>query len=235
MRAGLAGPLFAFLLVLTAHSRAAAQPPGMPPEPNDRLAVRDTSRLLPRWAYPVYSLGPGWIQTPVKVRQRFEAGFGGTVGLEVRPASRVGVRLSGEYQMLPANAQGTIVETVPSELDGSAVIDTVAFEYGGTGWLLGARTELAVNPVGRAWLQAGAGLGYFSAGISNERSISGSFLVDIRAPGTNGWGWLWSTALRYDFDPAPSAPLSVEVRWQAVDREQDRMQMWRVAVGYRGR
>jgi len=226
-------PLVAALCLALA-SAASAQPP-LPAEPFPRAAAPDTSRFLPRWLSPVYSLGIGWIQTPVETRKRFEAGFGGYVGAELRPAPRLALRLSGEYQMLPAKAQGTIVQTISTDLGGSTVSDTIAFEYGGTGWTLGARGEFAVNPAGRLWLQAGAGLAYFNAGVQNERSYTSGYVLDIKAPGTNGWGWLWSSMLRYDFDPAPTAPLSLELRWQALDREQDRMQMWRVGVGYRGR
>ena len=222
-------------LVCLCSGRALAQPPAMPPEPNDRVAVVDTSRFLPRWLSPVYSLGIGWIQAPVATRQRYEAGFGGYVGVEARPAQHVGMRLTAEYQMMPANARGTLVQTVITDLGGSTRSDTIAFEYGGTGWTLGSRVELTANPLGRLWLQGGAGYAYFNAGVQNERSISGGYVLDIKAPGTNGSGWLWSGSVRYDLDPAPSAPLSLELRWQALDREQDRLQMWRIGVGYRGR
>jgi len=223
------------LLSLCCATAVRAQAPPMPPEPNDRAAVVDTSRFLPRWLSPVYSLGIGWIQTPIETRQRYEAGFGGYVGAEARLAKRMALRLTGEYQMMPANAQGTLVQTVLTDLGGSTRSDTIAFEYGGTGWTLGTRVELTANPFSRLWLQGGAGFAYFNAGVQNERSISSGYVLDIKAPGTNGEGWLWSGGVRYDIDPAPNAPLSIELRWQALDREQDRLQMWRIGVGYRGR
>lgn len=221
------------LLLLWVSLAPVAQAQELTPPPaadGPRAAMADTSRFLPRWLHPVYSLGIGWIQKPVETRQRYEAGFGGTVGLEARPASKAALRLSGEYQMLPANARGTIVYTTTGTTP-----DTIAFEYGATGWTLGARAELAVNPLGRLWLQGGAGLAHFSAGIQNERSLGNGYQIDIKAPGTNGAGWLYSGAVRYDIDPAPEAPLSVELRWQALDRRQDRLQMWRIALAYRGR
>ncbi len=233
MRTAVCAMLVATALCALRPSAACAQP-ALPPA-GPAPAAADTSHFLPRWLHPVYSLGIGWIQRPLQTRQRYEAGFGGYAGVEVQPAGRIGLRVSGEYQMLPANAQGTIVQTVIVDGDGTTVADTLAFDYGGTGWTLGARGELTLNPVGRLWLQGGAGYAYFNAGIQNERSVSSGYVLNIKAPGTNGAGWLWSTTLRYDIDPAPQAPLSLELRWQALDREQDRLQMWRVGVGYRGR
>ncbi len=237
MRAKFPLTLFLISMALGQSVGASAQSPPPPPpsEHSTRAAVADTSRLLPRWLSPVYALGIGWIQAPLDTRQRYEAGFGGYVGVEARPASRVALRLSGEYQMFPANARGTVVQTYTTDLGGSIIADTLAFEYGGTGWVIGSRAELAVNPLRRVWLQGGAGFAFLNAGVENLRTASTGYVLEIKAPGTNGAGWLWSATARYDIDPSPQAPLSLEVRWQALDREQDRLQMWRLGVVYRGR
>lgn len=227
--------LLALALACAGGARAVSAQPTPSPASAVLPAAADTSRFLPRWLYPVYSLGIGWIQKPLETRQRYEAGFGAYVGLEVRPTRRLGLRVSGEYQMLPANAQGTFVQTIIVDEAGSTFSDTLAFEYGGTGWTLGGRGELTVNPIGRLWFHGGAGFAYFNAGIQNLRLVSDGYVLDVEAPGTNGTGWLWSGGVRYDIDPAPEAPLSLEVRWQALDRAQDRLQMWRIGLTYRGR
>ena len=221
----------ATLLLAAAPARSAVPEP--PPPPQARSGP-DTSRFLPRWLHMQASVGYGWIQGPVLIRQRYEAGQDFQLGFEARMRPNLRLRLDGEYQVLPAVAKASYAVLSFRNSDGSLASDTVSFEWRGRGWLGAARSELQWRALPHTWLTVGAGRGYLDAGVRPFHYASPFESLDIEFPGSSGWGWLTSAGARYDFDLFGPL-LGAELRWSTLDRPQDRLQMWSLRIGWQGK
>jgi len=213
---------------------AYAAVPEEPPAPASATAAPDTSHFLPRWLHSSGSAGYGWIQGPALIRQRYEAGQDFELGLEARPRPRLRVRLNGEYQVLPAVAQATYAFLVFAGPRGQPVMDTLSFEWRQRGWLGAARAELQWRALPHTWLVAGAGRGYLGSGVRAFHFRNPFETLDVPFPGSSGWAWIGSAGARYDFDLF-GPMLGAELRWSTLDRPQDRLQMWSLRIGWRGK
>ncbi|HEY6196046.1 MAG TPA: hypothetical protein VI504_13470 [Candidatus Eisenbacteria bacterium] len=225
-------PCLAIGLLVTVRTASAAvrEPPLLAKAP----AAPDTAHFLPRWLHSNGSAGYGWIQGPALIRQRYEAGQDFELGLEARPRPRLRVRLSGEYQILPAVANATYAFVSSSQAKGTPVIDTLSFEWRQRGWLGAARGEFLWRALPHTWLVAGAGRGYLGAGVRAFHFSNRFETLDVPFPGSSGWGWIASAGARYDFDLF-GPMLGAELRWSAFDRPQDRLHMWSLRIGWQGK
>jgi hypothetical protein len=219
------------LLLLIAATPLQAQPPAGAAPAQASSAARDTTRFLPTWLRPWMEFGGGWMSGPTNIKRNYESGQVFGVGLEARPNPRWSVRAGLDYQMLLANSESNVyvVYNVP-EL-GGAVVDTVRFQSQTTGWIAGLRAEGGRRLAGDFWLTAGGGGGYMHSGLSGaDNDLYSGILVNTSGAVANGWGWSWTGALRYDFEPAPRVPLGVEVRTSSLHRNQDDVRTWSVRL-----
>lgn len=202
--------------------------------PAQQAAVSDTGQFLPRWLHLHGSIGYGWLSSPRRIRERYEAGQDFEFGLEARVQPRLRLRLNAEYQVLPAlgELRYTILNT--GGRVGGALSDTLSFDWQQRGWLGASRAEAQLRVLPHAWLIAGGGYGYLESGVRPYHFEDPFGTVDIVFPGSSGWGWLGSAGLRYEFDLF-GPTLGVETRWSAFTRKQDDLQLWSVRIGWQGK
>ena len=222
--------LVAGLLAAPSLARAAVPEP---PHANVPTAP-DTSHFLPPWLHMHGSVGYGWIQGPVLIRQRYEAGQDFQLGLEARMRSSLRLHLDGEYQVLPAVGHATYAFVAFQDVFGGQVLDTLSFDWRGRGWLGATRAELQWRALPHTWLTAGAGRGYLDAGVRAFHFRNPFQRLDIEFPGSTGWGWIGSAGARYDFDVFGPL-LGAELRWSTLERRQDHLSMWSIRIGWQGR
>lgn len=202
--------------------------------PAQRAAAPDTSQFLPRWLHLHGSVGYGWLSSPRHIRQRYEAGQDFEFGLEARLKPRLRLRLNGEYQVLPAVGEINFTFVDTGFKGSGSAIDTLSFDWRQRGWLGAARAEAQLRVLPHTWLIAGAGRGYIGAGVRAFHFADPFGTVDVRFPGSSGWGWLTSAGARYEFDLF-GPTLGAEVRWSALDRPQDDLQLWSIRIGWQGK
>ncbi len=223
--------LLALLLSSVAPARAAVPEPAPPAA---LASAADSGSFLPRWLHLHGSIGLGWIQSPVFIRQRYEAGQDFEFGLEARPRPRLRVRFNGEYQVLPAVGRASYQFVTFQDIDGGQLKDTLSFDWRGRGWLGAARAELQWRALPHTWLIAGVGRGYLAAGMRAYHFRDPFQTLDVEFPGSSGWAWIGALGARYDFDLF-GPTLGAEVRWSTLDRPQDRLQTWSLRIGWQGR
>jgi hypothetical protein len=223
--------LAASLLVLLAAAPAHSQPPGEPPPPPPppaAAAAPDTTHFLPRWVRPWFELGGGWMSGPAAMRRHYVASQGLALGLEGRPSPRWALRAGLDYQMLVANSKTPIYYISEAGLESTSVQTQT------TGWIGSVRAEAGARLAGDFWLTAGAGGGYMHSGLSGvETDLFTGYEVYPTDLVANGWGWLWTAALRYDFTPDPHVPLGIDVRTSSLQRRHESVQTWSVRLCYR--
>ena len=202
--------------------------------PAQRAAVPDTSQFLPRWLHLHAGVGYGWLSSPPNIRERYEAGQDFEFGVEARTQPRVRLRLSGEYQVLPAIGRVNYTIFGTELRGGGTATDTLSFDWKQRGWIGAARLEGQFRLLPHTWLLAGGGRGYLGAGVRPYHFRDPFGTVDIEFPGSSGWGWLMSAGARYEFDIFGPV-LGAEVRWSVFDRPQDHLQMWSIRIGWQGR
>jgi hypothetical protein len=227
-------PAASFLLalgLLVPAARAAVPEPESPPSVSQ---VPDTSRFLPRWLHLHASVGFGWISSPRFVRERYQGGQDFEAGLESRPRPGLRLRLSGEYQVLPAVGRATYQIVAFEDLEGGQLLDTLAIDWYGRGWLGAARAEVQWRTLPHTWLLAGAGRGYVEAGMRPYHIEHPGITVDVEFPGSSGWAWIGMLGARYEFDVFGPL-LGAEVRWSTLDRPQDRLRTWSIRIGWQGK
>jgi hypothetical protein len=228
----LGNAIFALLVLAPAAARGAGPeqaPPAPPPHP--AAAPRDTTRFLPPWLRPWLEFGGGWMAGPSHLKQYYESGQAFASGIEARPGPRWALRTALDYQMLVANNTATIYVLTPTGTPGVSYVDTVHFQTQTTGWVASLRTEAGVRLPSDFWLTAGAGGGYMHSGLAGDQVAGLSdLLVPTSGAVANGWGWLWTAALRYDFTPAPRVPLGLDVRTIQLRRDHDAVQLWSVRL-----
>ncbi len=206
------------LLALVTAAPARAQPPGAPLPPPAAPAPRDSTRHRPPRLHPWLEFGGGWISGPARLRQYYEASQGFAAGLEARPAPRWALRGALDYQMLVANgwADLHVVDAAANRAT------TVRTRTQTTGWIAGARAEAGARLGGDFWLTAGGGGGHIHSGLSGvETDALSGYRVLTSGDVANGWGWLWTAAVRYDFTPDPRVPLGIDVRTSSLQRRHD--------------
>ncbi|MEQ1833820.1 MAG: hypothetical protein ABL977_12260 [Candidatus Eisenbacteria bacterium] len=197
-------------------------------------APPDTGQFLPRWLHLHGSVGYGWLSSPSTIRQRYEAGQDFEFGLEARLRPRLRMRLNAEYQVLPAVGELNYTILALGARGESSTFDTLSFDWRQRGWLGAGRAEVQYRAFKSVWLLAGAGYGYMAAGVRPYHFEDPFGTVDIRFPGSSGWGVLGSTGLRYEF--AGFGPvLGAEVRWSTFSRRQDDLQLWSIRIGWQGK
>ncbi len=234
LRMSVTAPLL--VAALLAFSPASVVHAAVPEQsfPAQRAAVPDTSQFLPRWLHLHAGVGYGWLSSPPNIRERYEAGQDFEFGVEARTQPRVRLRLSGEYQVLPAigRVNYTIFGTEPR--GGGTATDTLSFDWKQRGWIGAARLEGQFRLLPHTWLLAGGGRGYLGAGVRPYHFRDPFGTVDIEFPGSSGWGWLTSAGARYEFDIFGPV-LGAEVRWSVFDRPQDHLQLWSIRIGWQGK
>jgi hypothetical protein len=192
-------------------------------------AIGDTTGFLPHWLRPWFEIGGGWLGGPKYLKPFYQSGQTLVAGLEVRPRARVAIVGSADYQIMIAN------HNVPLGMfyignDGlTAGVDTVNFSYQTSAWRTLALAELGLRPWGDVWLTGGGGGGYMKSGFEGLDSYIRNAPPIVR----NGWGWAWTASVRYDFTPAPAAPLGLVARSTQMLRGHDTLQFWKVALCYR--
>ena len=225
------------LVGLVAAEALNAQPPAVspPPPPHAASTARDTTHFLPPWLRGWLEFGGGWMAGPSYLKRHYESGQSFAAGLEARPRPRWALRTAVDYQMVLAHARRVLYVPYLDPLDPRVVyVDTVHFETQTTGWIAGSRTEVGARLPGDFWLTAGAGGGYMHSGLGGDASAGFS---DVGMPTSdavaNGWGWLWTAAVRYDFTPAPRVPLGLDVRTSELRRGHDAVRTWSVRMCFR--
>ncbi len=221
-------------LMLTLLAPGVARAAVPEPEPAVVATAPDSESFLPRWLHMHASAGFGWISSPRFIRERYEAGEDFELGVEARLRPRLRLRLNGEYQVLPAVGKATYQFVTLQDIDGGTLMDTLSFDWRGRGWLGAGRAELQWQALPHTWLLAGGGRGYLSAGVRAYHFASPFQTLDVRFPGSNGWAWITTLGMRYEFDLF-GPTLGAELRWSSLDRPQDRLQTWSVRVGWQGK
>ncbi len=223
-------PLLA-VLVLVPHL-AAAKPHG------DRAsrhhhAASDSTRLVPSWMHPWFEVGGGWLASPRFMRGPYESGQALGAGVSARPLHRLELRTAFDYQTLQTNSRN--VAYLPyGRPGGGTAVDTINYQSVGRAWTLTARPELGVMVLPDIWLTGGMGGGYmYGGGFENGVSSPISGPASLPPAMHNGWGWLWTAAVRYDFQPDPALPLGFDVRMSGIRRGPDVVRTWSVRVTYR--
>jgi len=223
----------ALLLSLSAvPTPARAQDPGasVPPGVGAATALPDSARHAVRARHwrPWVEFGGGWMSGPHDLSQHYQSGQGFGGGLENRISPRWALRAALDYQMVIAS--GPTVSYVPY---GTGVYaDTATAQT--TGWLATMRGETGVRVVNDVWVTAGAGGGYLHSGLDgNELLLNSYYQVLTSGAVRNGWGWLWTAAVRYDFEPAPRLPLGVDARTTTLVRGGEAIHTISIRVSYR--
>lgn len=225
-----AAALLLALGLCAAPARAAVPEQSFPAQ----QAPTDTGQFLPRWLHLHGSAGYGWLSSPGTIRRRYEPGQDFEFGLEARSHARMRLRLNAEYQVLPAVGELNYTILRAGARGDGAIYDTLSFDWRQRGWLGAGRAEAQYRVLKGVWLIGGAGYGYMASGVRPYHFDDPFGTIDVRFPGSSGWGWLGSAGLRYEFDVFGPV-LGVETRWSAFTREQDDLQLWSVRIGWQGK
>jgi hypothetical protein len=221
--------------VLAGTSPAAlAQGPPRGEHPRPLRQEPDTTHVFPRWLRPYFEFGGAWMTAPDYIRKHYESGQGFGLGLEARAHDRWALRGTADYQMLLANDLNTLYYLGQDPVTGLVVVDTLQLHSQTTGWFLTGRAEAGARLFGDFWATGGAGGGYMRSGLVGQQTDLNS-LYPILGSGAvkNGWGWLWTTSIRYDFQPAPRVPLGFEVRTTNLRRGSDDVRTWAIRICWR--
>ena len=227
----------AALLIALAPLAARPAQAQRPPETHvagDPGAAPDTSQFLPDWIRPWLEIGGGWMTGPKYVSRHYESGQGFGAGLEARFANRWALRLGMNYQILQANHDDSLLVITAVDASGAAVLDTANYSYQSSAWLGTLALEPGVRVIGDFWLTGGLGVGYMRSGFDGS-DVEFDTINPPALPGAlrSGWGWEWTAAARWDFQPAPQVPLGIEVRSSSMQRRGDDVRTWAFRICYR--
>jgi len=213
---------------------AGAAVPEPTPEELQKAASKDTSRFLPQWLHLHAAVGLGWLASPEWLRKFYQAGQSYELGFEVRPGSTLKLRLTGDYQVLPAvtRAKFTFITSVPG-LDGTPLRDSLQVETRANGWIGSGRLEAQWGLTPHLWLLGGFGPGYLNTGLESFHERDDFSSLDFEFPGRSGWTWIGTAGASYEFE-AFGPRLSAELRTGYIMRELDRMQTWSIRLGWGG-
>ncbi|HTQ43173.1 MAG TPA: hypothetical protein VMI75_10495 [Polyangiaceae bacterium] len=222
------------LALAPAAARPARAQSAPPPAAAPAHAARDTTRFLPDWIRPWLEIGGGWMSGPARVKSHYESGQEFGAGLEGRFGNRWALRLGMAYQILQANHDDSLIVVTAETSTGQAVLDTAGYSYQNAAWIGTLALEPGVRVIGDFWLTGGLGVGYMRSGFDGSDIDYGAINLP-KLPGalTSGWGWAWTASTRWDFQPAPEAPLSLELRTSTLARNGDNVQTWVFKVMYR--
>jgi hypothetical protein len=223
--------LLSLAACLCASRPALAAEPETPPEELAKSSAPDSTRLLPPWLHLHAAAGLGWIASPEKVRQLYQAAEGFELGLEARPSDSWRWRLNAEYQALAAVHNGRYTLFTGGALDSPATAETLLVTVSGNGWMGSARLEVQARPIEHFWLLGGLGGGDVSAGLQAIHVQDQAVRFDLDFPGSSGWGWLGTVGAIYEFDIL-GPTLGIEVRTTKMVRPQDTLQSWSVRLGW---
>ncbi len=225
MRKSLLIPLAALLLLLPASARAqyggfGRRGFGREHAPTHADSTRTLSGRWQLWGH----LGPGWLESPAEVRQRYKAGLDFAVSGDRRFADRVALRAHIDYLDLPST-QPTLV-----------LINGLPYatnpDYG-HGWQLASVVDFAVRPWNHFWLEAGGGGAYFNSGFSGSTIVDLNTLSEVPITAPSGWGGVWNAGLRYEFKPTLRDRLFAEYQFYDMTRAGTRLSLMAIRVGYR--
>lgn len=224
-------------LVPPPQATVPARADSVPPPPAFRAPLpRDTARVAPHvmTARPWLEFGAGWVGGPADLAHLYQASQGLGAGLEFQPRRGFALRMAADYQMLVAREDAKVPVFVLGS-GGTVDLDTVSIQFDGNAWIAQARFEAGCELPGDFRLTAGVGGGYMNGGFSDNVGTPGSFVSDVLVERIvrNAWGWSWTSALRWDFEPAPEAPLGIDVRHTAFVRNDATLHTWSVRLCYR--
>jgi len=214
------------LALSTAATESAAQPHGRSPGGRPGASagsdsLRTLSGPLQLWGH----AGAGWLGGPTEFRRRYLAGLGLGVSGDRRFANRVALRGRLDYVDLPSTQPNTVL------------IGGVAYAVGsdyGHGWFGTSTAGLSIRTWSHLWIDAAGGAGYFNNGFSSAdtfEDLTTGRQVPVEAG--SGWGSVWSTALRYEFQPSKRDRILTEVQFASVDREGTTLNFFSIRFGYR--
>lgn len=170
-------------------------------------------------------VGPGWLESPAEVRQRYKAGLDFGMSGDRRFADRVALRAHLDYLDLPSTQPNLV-------LINGLTYANVNPDYG-HGWRLAGVIDFAVRPWNHLWLEGGGGGAYFNSGFSGStiQDLNTGNDVTISAP--SGWGGIWNAGLRYEFKPTVRDRLFAEYQFSDMMRSGTRVSFMAIRVGYR--
>lgn len=230
--------LVATLFALCIPRFAGAQDLYRPAEPTParpRPAGADSARFLPRWLHLFGELGAGWIAAPQAVRQLNQPGMGGSFGIAADLAPRVQLRCALDTQIYTEELSRDILFIGDF---GLGVGDTSVFHFESTKtvWRVGPRLDFTGRVWDRFWLHAGGSGSLWKGSPGQALLATGGYAVSSRVEaGPARFGLGYFGAVRWDFDPAPQAPLYVMVVFGAADRGDEALHEGSIRLGYRGR
>ncbi len=220
------------VLGLLLPAAAIAQPHGDQPA-RAHHAASDSTQFLPAWMHAWFELGGDWLAAPHFMRGAYESGQAFGLGLSARPRHRLEVRAALDFQTLQTQTTNVAYFLYGYDATGHALVDTVNYQAVGRAWTGTLRPEVGFMPVRDVWLTAGLGGGYMNGGFQDGfGSISGSS-AGLPVAMSNGWGWLWTAAARWDIEPDPMLPLGFDVRTTGMRRGPDFVRTWSIRVTYR--
>ncbi len=223
-----------FLSLVVAGTARAQGPP--PPAAPVRAVPADTLQShWPAWLRPWGELGGGWMAGPKWLKRSYESGQGLALGLEARSKRGFAVRTALDYQTLQATANIPLYFVTGTDVGGSPVLDTLSTQYQASAWTIGSRTELGVRLPWNFWATGGGGIAWESSGLEDVLRLQ---TEDGRLDGypaalRNGWSPYWTASVRWEFEPAPEAPLGLETRYESLRRGSDDVALWKIRLSYR--
>jgi hypothetical protein len=201
---------------LSRRARLAAAPRPFPPP-----TARTLAGPVQLWA----KAGAGWLGGPSEFRQRYQAGLGLGLSGDRRFANRFALRGRVDFTDLPSTQPTTVL------IGGIAY--AVSSDYG-HGWFGSSTAGGAIRVWNRLWLDGAAGVAYFRNGFSTGdtfEDLSTGRLIPIEA-GT-GWGSVWSSALRYEFQPTRRDRVLAEFEFATMNRNDVLLRFCAIRFGYR--
>jgi hypothetical protein len=166
------------------------------------------------------------------MNRAYESGQAVGLGVSVRPMHRLELRTAFDFQTLQTSRTGRVAFLWGYDQAGNALTDTTNYTSTGRSWTMMLRPEVGVMPVHDFWFTGGAGGGYMNGGFDDALAN-----VDqpVHSPVAmrNGWGWLWTAAVRWDIQPDPALPLGAELRTTSLKRGPDFVRTWAIRVTYR--
>jgi len=213
--------------LLLASASAFAQPPGPPPgRPAGSVpAPGDSLRTLSGPTQVWLHVGPGWLGAPSSVRQRYRAGLGIGVSGDRRLANLAALRARLDYTDMPS--------TQPTSILVGGRSYTVGQDYG-HGWSGSAMGGAAVQPLPHLWIEGAGGVGYFRNGFPSGDTIQDLGTGrDIPLEARSGWGAIWGTGVRYEFQPSRRDRLLAEFQFATLERDGTRLRFFAIRFGYR--
>jgi len=176
--------------------------------------------------------GASWMQAPQRVSDRYSAGFAIGGSLTIEPIDRVRFTAEADYLDLPSSGGGYYGAYSVNGID--TLVSAIGPQKGlGMGHAIPLLGIVSARIWRGAWLEGGAGAGYFDSGFPDIQFIDGATNTYVDIPGNSGWGPAVTLGLKYEFFLHNTDHLYASFHWVRLARGSEELEFVPIRLGYR--